>query len=126
MFPRSFLGLTTHFVASKPFPAPAIVCLPPRNEPKPGWSSSVPCEGRIVAFLLCPRPGFLPDRTALACGGLGTRLRVIYMGLQSYARARPGDLKLAEASGSTQWFEELLDQLGHEVWIGDAAAIRAI
>jgi transposase len=30
-----------------------------------------------------------------------------------------------EASGNTQWFEDLLDRLGHEVWIGDAAAIRA-
>ena len=30
-----------------------------------------------------------------------------------------------EASGNTQWFEDLLDRLGHEVWIGDAAEIRA-
>ncbi len=30
-----------------------------------------------------------------------------------------------EACGTTQWFEDLLDRLGHEVWIGDAAAIRA-
>jgi transposase len=30
-----------------------------------------------------------------------------------------------EACGNTQWFEDLLDRLGHEVWIGDAAAIRA-
>jgi transposase len=30
-----------------------------------------------------------------------------------------------EASGNTQWFEELLERLGHEVWIGDAAKIRA-
>lgn len=30
-----------------------------------------------------------------------------------------------EASGNTQWFEDLLDSLGHEVWIGDAAEIRA-
>jgi transposase len=26
-----------------------------------------------------------------------------------------------EACGNTQWFEELLERLGHEVWIGDAA-----
>ena len=26
-----------------------------------------------------------------------------------------------EACGNTQWFEDLLDSLGHEVWIGDAA-----
>jgi transposase len=30
-----------------------------------------------------------------------------------------------EASGQSQWFERLLDELGHEVWIGDAAKIRA-
>lgn len=30
-----------------------------------------------------------------------------------------------EASGNTQWFEELLERLGHEVWLGDAAQIRA-
>lgn len=30
-----------------------------------------------------------------------------------------------EATGNAQWFVELLERLGHEVWIGDAAAIRA-
>jgi transposase len=30
-----------------------------------------------------------------------------------------------EACGNTQWFEDLLDRLGHEVWMGDAAGIRA-
>ncbi len=30
-----------------------------------------------------------------------------------------------EASGNTQWFEDLLEGLGHEVWLGDAAQIRA-
>ena len=30
-----------------------------------------------------------------------------------------------EATGYTGWFERLLQELGHEVWIGDAAAIRA-
>src|ERR1700728_2446424 len=30
-----------------------------------------------------------------------------------------------EASGQSQWFERLLSELGHEVWIGDAAKIRA-
>src|SRR5277367_485604 len=30
-----------------------------------------------------------------------------------------------EASGQSQWFERLLTELGHEVWIGDAAKIRA-
>jgi len=30
-----------------------------------------------------------------------------------------------EASGQSQWFERLLGELGHEMWIGDAAKIRA-
>jgi transposase len=30
-----------------------------------------------------------------------------------------------EASGQSQWFERLLAELGHEMWIGDAARIRA-
>jgi transposase len=30
-----------------------------------------------------------------------------------------------EAVGNSQWFEEMLEGLGHEVWIGDAAQIRA-
>jgi len=29
-----------------------------------------------------------------------------------------------EASGYSPWFEELLEELGHEVWLGDAAEIR--
>jgi len=30
-----------------------------------------------------------------------------------------------EASGQSQWFERLLAELGHELWIGDAAKVRA-
>lgn len=30
-----------------------------------------------------------------------------------------------EAVGNSQWFEELVKRLGHELWIGDAAQIRA-
>jgi len=30
-----------------------------------------------------------------------------------------------EATGYTQWFERLLAELGHELWVGDAAEIRA-
>lgn len=30
-----------------------------------------------------------------------------------------------EATGPTRWFEQLLAELGHELWIGDAARIRA-
>jgi transposase len=30
-----------------------------------------------------------------------------------------------EACGNTHWFEDMLERFGHEVWIGDAAEIRA-
>ena len=30
-----------------------------------------------------------------------------------------------ESTGNSQWFVDLLRQIGHEVWIGDAAQIRA-
>jgi transposase len=30
-----------------------------------------------------------------------------------------------EATGYTHWFEQLMSELGHELWFGDAAAIRA-
>ena len=30
-----------------------------------------------------------------------------------------------EATGNSQWFIELVEDVGHEIWIGDAAAIRA-
>jgi hypothetical protein len=30
-----------------------------------------------------------------------------------------------EATGNSQWFIELVEDLGHEMWIGDAAQIRA-
>src|SRR3979411_909677 len=30
-----------------------------------------------------------------------------------------------EATGHTGWFERMLGELGHELWIGDAAQVRA-
>ena len=30
-----------------------------------------------------------------------------------------------EATGNSQWLVELVEDLGHEIWIGDAAQIRA-
>jgi transposase len=30
-----------------------------------------------------------------------------------------------EACGNSQWFIDLLERLGHQVWVGDAAKIRA-
>ena len=30
-----------------------------------------------------------------------------------------------EATGYAQWFERMLAELGHQLWVGDAAEIRA-
>ena len=30
-----------------------------------------------------------------------------------------------ESCGSTQWFERLLEEQGHQLWMGDAARIRS-
>ncbi len=38
--------------------------------------------------------------------------------------ARPARIGM-EACGQSQWFERLLGELGHELWIGDPAQIRA-
>ena len=38
--------------------------------------------------------------------------------------AAPGLIGM-EATGNSQWFVELVEDLGHEMWIGDAAQIRA-
>ena len=46
-------------------------------------------------------------------------VRAFYAGLEGPVRVG------IEASGQSQWFERLLGELGHEVWIGDAAKIRA-
>src|SRR5207249_3816865 len=46
-------------------------------------------------------------------------VRAFYAGLQGPVRVG------IEASGQSQWFEQMLAELGHEVWIGDAAKIRA-
>lgn len=42
-----------------------------------------------------------------------------------YRRLSAPALVGLEASGNSQWFEDLLQDLGHEVWVGDAAQIRA-
>lgn len=46
-------------------------------------------------------------------------VRTFYAGLEGPVRVG------IEASGHSQWFERLLVELGHEVWIGDAGKIRA-
>jgi len=45
--------------------------------------------------------------------------RKFYVGLGEKARVG------IEATGCTQWFERLLAELGHELWVGDPAEIRA-
>lgn len=45
---------------------------------------------------------------------------------ERFYRSLPSPARVGiEASGNTQWFEDLLDRLGHELWIGDASEIRA-
>jgi transposase len=46
-------------------------------------------------------------------------VRAFYAGFEGPVRVG------IEASGQSQWFERLLAELGHEVWIGDSAKIRA-
>src|SRR5882757_10039078 len=45
--------------------------------------------------------------------------RAFYAALQGPVRVG------IEATGYTHWFEALLAELGHELWMGDAARIRA-
>ena len=46
---------------------------------------------------------------------------------RGFYAALPGPVLVGlEACGKTQWFEQLLAKLGHELWIGDAARIRAL
>jgi len=45
--------------------------------------------------------------------------RAFYASLQKPVRVG------IEATGHTRWFERMLAELGHELWIGDAAQIRA-
>jgi transposase len=45
--------------------------------------------------------------------------RAFYAGLKRAVRVG------IEATGHTHWFEAMLAELGHELWMGDAAKIRA-
>jgi transposase len=46
--------------------------------------------------------------------------------VEKFYRQFPAGARMGmEATGYCQWFLELLGKLGHEVWIGDAARIRA-
>jgi transposase len=45
---------------------------------------------------------------------------------RSFYAALGGTVRVGiEATGHTRWFERMLAELGHELWIGDAAQIRA-
>jgi transposase len=42
-----------------------------------------------------------------------------------YARRPPGAVVGIEATFAALWFERLLTECGHELWVGDAAPVRA-
>ena len=45
---------------------------------------------------------------------------------EEFYRALPAPARVGmECGGHSQWFERLLAELGHELWVGDAARIRA-
>jgi hypothetical protein len=60
--------------------------------------------------------GELTDRRL---GHQVSEAKVFYRSLQGLVRVG------IEATGPIRWFELLLAELGHELWIGDAARIRA-
>ncbi len=46
--------------------------------------------------------------------------------VEGFYRQFPAGSRIGmEATGNCQWFLELLNRLGHELWVGDAAKIRA-
>ena len=46
--------------------------------------------------------------------------------VEKFYRSFPAGAQIGiEATGNCQWFLELMTKLGHEVWVGDAAKIRA-
>ena len=54
------------------------------------------------------------------------RLEHAYGEVRTFYAERQASVQVGiEATGHTRWFERLLAELGHEVWIGDAAQIRA-
>ncbi len=62
-----------------------------------------------------------------ATGEIGERKLVNGSGeAEEFYRGLPvPSLVGVESCGNSQWFLELMEQLGHEVWVGDAAQIRA-
>ncbi|HEV2687254.1 MAG TPA: IS110 family transposase [Bryobacteraceae bacterium] len=57
-----------------------------------------------------------------------TERRLLHAGgeAQRFYESLAGPVRVGmEAEGHSQWFERLLQKLGHELWIGDAARVRA-
>src|ERR1700690_1957130 len=58
------------------------------------------------------------ELTVMKLSHVGDDVRKFYTGLTGAVRVG------IEASGHSQWFERLLAELGHELWIGDAGKVR--
>jgi transposase len=59
--------------------------------------------------------------------GEQTERRVMLAEAAEFYRELPGPVRVGmEACGNTLWFERLLAELGHELWLGDAGRIRAM
>jgi transposase len=68
-----------------------------------------------IAMVDC-ETGEVTERRLLHAGGEARR----------FYESLAGPVRVGmEAEGHSQWFERLLQKLGHELWIGDAARIRA-
>ena len=52
---------------------------------------------------------------------------IVHQNVRSFYSQFTGEVIVGfEAGGYSQWFEEMLEQLGHEIWVGDAAEIRRL
>jgi transposase len=52
---------------------------------------------------------------------------VVHQNVRSFYSQFKGEVIVGfEAGGYSQWFEEMLEELGHEIWVGDAAEIRRL
>lgn len=62
------------------------------------------------------------------CDGEIHQLRLMHHSLEDvrsfYAQFSEPVIVGIEASGYSEWFETMLDELGHQVWIGDATEVR--
>ncbi len=59
--------------------------------------------------------------------GEQTERRIAREEAAEFYRGLSGSVRVGmEASGNTLWFERLLAELGHELWLGDAGRVRAM